>query len=145
VLSILSRAALVALASFIGILLCTLRAVAETALFQSDDNAAKDQNRVPAFCRANLVFVSWTTSDALRRHRILQNGAKYEEVSCDVSRPASVIAEWKKTDPDTRKAAEEKMRAEWKNWMNDHANIFADIGAGVGKTKVVTAQRIYDS
>jgi hypothetical protein len=59
--------------------------------------------------------------------------------------PASVIAEWKKTDPDTRKAAEEKMRAEWKNWMNDHANIFADIGAGVGKTKVVTAQGISDS
>src|SRR6266480_224718 len=59
--------------------------------------------------------------------------------------PASVIAEWKKTDPDTRKAAEEKMRAEWKKWMNDHANIFADIGAGVGKTKVVTAQGISDS
>ena len=51
--------------------------------------------------------------------------------------PASVIAEWKKTDPDTRKAAEEKMRAEWKKWTNDHANIFADVGAGVGKTKVV--------
>jgi tRNA G46 methylase TrmB len=50
-----------------------------------------------------------------------------------------------KTDPDTRKAAEEKMQAEWKKWMNDHANIFADIGAGVGKTKVVTAQGISDS
>jgi len=59
--------------------------------------------------------------------------------------PASVIAEWKKTDPDTRKAAEEKMRAEWKKWMNDHENIFADIGAGVGKTKVVTTQGISDS
>jgi hypothetical protein len=59
--------------------------------------------------------------------------------------PAAVIAEWKKTDPDTRKAAEEKMRAEWKKWTNDHASIFADIGAGVGKTKVVTAQGISDS
>ena len=61
--------------------------------------------------------------------------------------PASVIAEWKKTDPDTRKAAEEKMRAEWEKWTrtNDHANIFADIGAGVGKTKVVTALGISDS
>jgi hypothetical protein len=59
--------------------------------------------------------------------------------------PASVIAEWKKTDADKRKAAEEKMRAEWKIWMNDHANIFADIGAGVGKTKIVTAQGISDS
>ena len=59
--------------------------------------------------------------------------------------PASVIAEWKKTDPDTRKAAEEKMRAEWKKWITDLENIFADIGAGVGKTKVVTAQGISDS
>jgi hypothetical protein len=59
--------------------------------------------------------------------------------------PASVIAEWKRTDPDTRKAAEEKMHAEWKKWMNDHANMFADIGAGVGKTKAVTAQGVSDS
>jgi hypothetical protein len=48
--------------------------------------------------------------------------------------PASVIAEWKKTDPDARKAAEEKMQAEWKKWMNDHANIFADIGTGCSST-----------
>jgi hypothetical protein len=58
--------------------------------------------------------------------------------------PASVIAEWKKTDPDMRKAAEGKMQAEWKRWMNDHANMFADIGAGVGKTKVVTGQGVSD-
>ncbi len=59
--------------------------------------------------------------------------------------PASVIAEWKKTDPDRRKAAEDKMQAEWKKWMNDHAKIFADIGAGVGKTKLVTSQGISDT
>src|SRR6516164_7748823 len=47
--------------------------------------------------------------------------------------PASVIAEWKKTEPETRKAAEEKMQAQWKKWMSDHAKIFADFGAGVGK------------
>ena len=29
--------------------------------------------------------------------------------------PASVIEEWKKTDPDKRKVAEEKMQADWKN------------------------------
>jgi hypothetical protein len=59
--------------------------------------------------------------------------------------PASLIAECKRTDPDTKKAAEEKMQAEWKKWMNDHANMFADIGAGVGKTKAVTAQGVSDS
>ena len=51
--------------------------------------------------------------------------------------PASVIAEWKKTEPETRKAAEEKMQAQWKKWMSDHAKIFAYVGAGVGKTKAV--------
>jgi hypothetical protein len=59
--------------------------------------------------------------------------------------PASVLAEWKKTDPDQRKAAQGKMQAEWKQWMNDHANMFADVGAGVGKTNLVTVQGISDS
>src|SRR5947208_11733571 len=59
--------------------------------------------------------------------------------------PASVIAEWKKTDPDNRKAAEENMQAQWKKWMSDHANIFADVGAGVGRTKAVTVQGASDT
>ena len=59
--------------------------------------------------------------------------------------PASVLAEWKKTDPDTRKAAQGKMQAEWKKWMSDHANMFADVGAGVGRTKRVTTQGTSDS
>jgi hypothetical protein len=54
--------------------------------------------------------------------------------------PASVIDDWKKTDPETRKTAEEKMREDWGNWMRKHANIFVDKGAGVGKTRRVTAQ-----
>jgi hypothetical protein len=54
--------------------------------------------------------------------------------------PAAVIEEWKKTDPGKRKAAETEMQAEWKKWMTDHANVFADKGAGVGKTRRVTAQ-----
>jgi hypothetical protein len=58
--------------------------------------------------------------------------------------PASVIDDWKKTDPGTRKAAEEKMQADWKKWMSDHSNIFADVGAGVGKTKAVTQKGISD-
>ncbi len=59
--------------------------------------------------------------------------------------PASVLDDWKKIDPDQRKAAQDKMQAEWKKWMSDHAKIFADIGAGVGKTKLVTNQGISDT
>jgi hypothetical protein len=59
--------------------------------------------------------------------------------------PASVIADWMKTDPQTRKSAEEKMQREWKAWMGANAKIFADAGAGVGKTKRVTAQGISDT
>ncbi len=36
------------------------------------------------------------------------------------------------------------MQADWKKWMNDHSNIFADVGAGVGKTKAVTQKGISD-
>ena len=54
--------------------------------------------------------------------------------------PGSVIDDWKKTDPEKRKMAEEKMRDDWGNWMRKHANIFVDKGAGVGKTRRVTAQ-----
>lgn len=59
--------------------------------------------------------------------------------------PASVIEEWKKTDPDKRKAAEEEMQGKWKKWMSDHAKVFVDMGAGAGKTKRVTAQGISDT
>lgn len=59
--------------------------------------------------------------------------------------PASVIEEWKKTEPAQRKAAEEKMQGEWKKWMSDHAKMFADVGAGVSKTKRVTAQGASDA
>jgi hypothetical protein len=31
--------------------------------------------------------------------------------------PASVIAEWKKTDPAQRRDAETKTQAQWKKWM----------------------------
>ena len=54
--------------------------------------------------------------------------------------PPSVIDEWKKTEPEKRQQAEQKMQDEWKKWMSDHSKMFADTGAGVGKTKRVTAQ-----
>ncbi len=54
--------------------------------------------------------------------------------------PLSVLDEWKKTDAEERKAAESKMQDEWRKWMSGHAKMFADKGAGVGKTRRVTAQ-----
>ena len=59
--------------------------------------------------------------------------------------PASVIDDWKKTEPKQRKEAEEKMQSEWKKWMGEHMSMFADKGAGVGKTKRVTAQGTNDA
>ncbi len=50
--------------------------------------------------------------------------------------PASVMADWKKTDPAQRKEAETKMQAQWKKWMTDNVKMFVDVGAGVGKTKL---------
>jgi hypothetical protein len=58
--------------------------------------------------------------------------------------PGSVVDEWKKTPADKRKAAEEQMQGQWKKWMADHAKLFADVGAGVGRTKRVTAQGTAD-
>ena len=54
--------------------------------------------------------------------------------------PARVLDEWKKTEPTKKKAAEDKMMQDWKDWMGSHMKMFADPGAGVGKTKRVTAQ-----
>ncbi|HEX9275168.1 MAG TPA: hypothetical protein VGA51_02080 [Casimicrobiaceae bacterium] len=59
--------------------------------------------------------------------------------------PASVIDDWKKTEPEKRKADEEKMQSEWKKWMSDHMKMFVDKGAGVGKTKSVTARGTSDT
>jgi hypothetical protein len=59
--------------------------------------------------------------------------------------PTAVIDEWMKTEPQQRKAAEEKMQREWKTWMGDHASLFTDAGGGVGKTKAITAKGMADS
>ena len=58
--------------------------------------------------------------------------------------PASVIDDWKKTEPEKRKQAEEKMQGEWRQWMIDHTKMFVDKGGAVGKTKSATAQGISD-
>jgi len=58
--------------------------------------------------------------------------------------PTAVMAEWAKTDPNTRKAAEEKMKAEWQQWMGEHAKMIK-LTEACGKTKRVTASGIVDS
>ncbi|MEO6172675.1 MAG: hypothetical protein ABIP02_06115, partial [Arenimonas sp.] len=52
--------------------------------------------------------------------------------------PQSVIQEWMKKPAEDRKSEEEKMQREWQEWMAKNADIFADMGAGAGKTKRVT-------
>ena len=58
--------------------------------------------------------------------------------------PASVLADWAKTDPEVRKAAEQKMQAEWIKWMSDNAKLITLTEAG-GKTKRVTANGVSDT
>ncbi|MES2225269.1 MAG: hypothetical protein V4480_00480 [Patescibacteria group bacterium] len=58
--------------------------------------------------------------------------------------PASVIAEWMKTDPDTRKAAEEKMKGKWQEWMKKYEGQVIET-AGAGKDKRITSEGITDA
>ena len=58
--------------------------------------------------------------------------------------PASVLADWEKTDPEVRKLAEKKMQAEWGKWMSDHAKMLTLTEAG-GKTKRVSASGVSDT
>ena len=58
--------------------------------------------------------------------------------------PAQVLADWAKTDPATRKAAEEKMRAEWDHWMHEHVQMIR-LTEAAGKTKDVTSSCIADT
>ena len=59
--------------------------------------------------------------------------------------PFAVVDEWKKTPPEKRKAEEEKMMAEWKKWTSEHAALFSDRGAGVGRPKRVDANGLSDA
>lgn len=58
--------------------------------------------------------------------------------------PVDVMAEWAKTDPAVRKAAEEKMRDEWQAWMAKHSKHIS-VTEAAGKTKLVTAQGVSDT
>jgi hypothetical protein len=58
--------------------------------------------------------------------------------------PPSVLADWAKTEPATRKAAEEKMQGDWQRWMSDHAKMIT-VTEAAGKTKVVNSTGIGDT
>jgi len=57
--------------------------------------------------------------------------------------PPDVLASWAKTDPATKKAAEQKMQSDWQCWMGDHAKMITFTEAA-GKTKAVTSAGIGD-
>jgi hypothetical protein len=58
--------------------------------------------------------------------------------------PVAVLADWAKTDPATRQAAEEKMRSDWDRWMSEHAKMIT-VMESAGKTKEITAAGIVDT
>lgn len=58
--------------------------------------------------------------------------------------PASVMADWAKTDPAKRQAEEQKMQAAWGKWMGEHAGMIISTEAG-SKTKRVTASGVSDT
>jgi hypothetical protein len=58
--------------------------------------------------------------------------------------PASVIEDWMKTDAAIREPAQQKMQAEWQQWMGEHGSMFISTEAG-GKTKKVTTSGVSDS
>src|SRR6202162_3912724 len=55
--------------------------------------------------------------------------------------PTHVLASWAKTDPATKKAAEQKMQSDWQRWMSDHAKMIT-LTEAAGKTKAVTSAGI---
>ena len=57
--------------------------------------------------------------------------------------PADVLAGWAKTDPATKKAAEEQLQGEWQRWLAEHAKMIT-LTEAAGKTKAVTSAGIGD-
>jgi hypothetical protein len=57
--------------------------------------------------------------------------------------PTHVMEDWAKTDPATRKAAEQKMQGDWQRWMSAHAKMIT-LTEAAGKTKAVASGGIRD-
>ena len=52
--------------------------------------------------------------------------------------PAAEMQEWMQKPEAERAEAEAKMRNDWDSWIKEHANVFADMGGGAGKTTRIT-------
>jgi hypothetical protein len=59
--------------------------------------------------------------------------------------PIEGIEEWMKIDPEMRKAEEEKMKAQWDQWMEKHKGSFIEETKAVGKTKRITKDGVSDT
>lgn len=59
--------------------------------------------------------------------------------------PVATMEEWMKTDPETRKTEEAKMKADWDVWMESHKEMATSETAALGKTKRVTKDGIADT
>jgi hypothetical protein len=47
--------------------------------------------------------------------------------------PPSVMDEWMRTPPETRKSEEERMSRDIQTWMSSRSKMFSDPGAGLGR------------
>jgi hypothetical protein len=57
--------------------------------------------------------------------------------------PAAVVDEWKKTEPEKRKAEEQKLMGEWAAWTKDHHKMIHHTNSA-GTTKLVTGSGVSD-
>jgi hypothetical protein len=58
--------------------------------------------------------------------------------------PVASLEEWLKQDESVRKADEDKMKAEWDEWMLKHGTLLTGGTFGAGKTKRVTKGLVSD-
>jgi hypothetical protein len=58
--------------------------------------------------------------------------------------PPSVLDDWAKTPADEKKAAEEKMMADWNAWMAAHGKMILNTEVG-GKTKTIAPGGVTDT
>jgi hypothetical protein len=52
--------------------------------------------------------------------------------------PPSVMDEWMRTPPETRKSEEDKLSSKIQAWMSSRSKLFSDPGAGLGRAMRVT-------
>ncbi len=58
--------------------------------------------------------------------------------------PAAVIDDWKNTDFETRKPAEDRMRAQWGAWLGEHGSAVLSTESA-GRTRRVSADGVSDA